>query len=507
MSQRNIYIAVVFVVAGLSLAILANSMSKPVGRDEQMYCVGGVLMSQGKMIYHDFSYAAQLPYHALLLAAVYRVSGTSHYLLAGRMVSVVCDILLVVCILGIYRRIFGRFAVSGGLFGLAGAMLYVFNPSVDYANGYAWNHDVVILCVAAAFWIYISVDFAAPLQWGRIAAIGALLTVASCMRITTALVGLLFLGLLVSEPAESLKDRCNRVLPFIGATGVMLIWPVWVVAQAPRAFFLNLVKIPMLYGEWLGKIGMVHPKLDLAAFCLSRPGYLVLIGIAVYLGIAVLLLRRKLEIANGKGPLLAALLVAAFFVIAFIPPTMWRQYLAVPAPFLVIGLAYPLWHLRKLGRHFKVASVLVGIGVFAAVVSNTTVLKRIPLALVPRDWTPVSKHKVSAELGRMVPGRGKVLTLAPLPALEAGCDIYDELSAGAIIYRIGDFLTAEERSVTHTVGPEGLRAMIEESPASAVLLDIEAPRMAFLEEPLAKLVPPDWKRDVLPDGTILYLRP
>ncbi len=510
MSQRNTNIGVVFAVVVLSAAILANSMSKPVGRDEQMYCTAGVLMSQGKMIYRDFSYPAQLPYHPLLLATLYRVSGTSRYLLAGRLVSVLCDILTVVCILGIYRRIFGRFAVSGRLLGLAGVVLYVFNPLVDYANGYAWNHDVVILCVVAAFWLYISIDFAGRLRWGRIAAIGALLTFASCMRITTVLVEFLFLAVLVSESAESIKERCRRVLPFICATGVMVIWPVWIVAQAPQAFFLNIVRIPMLYGEWLTKIGMVHNKFDLTVACLGTPGYFVLVGIAAYLALAVLFLWRKLEIGKGRKPLLAFLLAAAFFVIAFVPPTMWRQYLAVPAPFIVIGLAYPLLFLRNLGeaakdaRHFKIACVLIGICVLVAVRSNAVVLKRLPLALVPEEWTPVIKHKISEELGQKVHEPRKVLTLAPLLALEGGCDIYDELSAGSIIYRIGDSLTANERLVTHTIGPQGLSAMVEVSPASAVILGVEAPHMAFLEKPLKEVVPPDWKRDVLADGAVLF---
>ncbi|MBN2270402.1 MAG: glycosyltransferase family 39 protein [Sedimentisphaerales bacterium] len=513
MSQRNVNLAVVVAAVGLAASILANSMSKPVGRDEQMYCTAGVLMSQGKMIYRDFSYAAQPPYHALLLATVYRVSGTSCYLLAGRLVSIVCDILVVVCILGIYRRVFDRFAVSGGLLGLAGAALYVFNPLVDYSNGYAWNHDVVILFVAAAFWLYISIDFTRRLQWARIAAVGALLTFASCMRITTALVEMLFLAILIGRPAGSFKERCRRMLPFLGAAAVVLIWPVRVVAHAPQAFFLNMIKIPMLYADWLAKIGMVHNKLDLTVACLITPGYSVLVGMAVYLGLAVLFLRPRLKITNGRNLLLASLLAVAFFIIAFVPPTMWRQYLAAPAPFMIIALAYPLLFLRELAetdkaaRQFEIVCVLIGLCVLVAAVSNSIVLKRLPLAILPEEWTPVVRHRISEKLGQAVQQPKKVLTLAPLLALEGGCDIYDELSAGSIIYRIGDSLTPDERAATHTVGPQGLRAMVEASPASAAILGVEAPYMAFLEEPLKQIVPPDWKTTVLADGAIAYLRP
>ena len=250
-----------------------------------MYCTAGSLLAQGKMIYRDFSYPAQMPYHPLLYAALFRTLNTTHYLLAGRILSVVCDILIVVCIVGIYRHIFKSFAVSGMLLGLAAAVLYVFNPLVDYANGYAWNHDVVVLFVVLSFWLFVSTDFKRKSKYWRIAAIGALLTLATCMRITTALVGLLFFAVILSvrtpqeaQPAGSLKQKFKTALPFLIAAAVLLLWPVWVIALAPRAFFLNLVKIPTLYGQWLHQIGMVHNKYDLTRACLTRPGYFVLIA-------------------------------------------------------------------------------------------------------------------------------------------------------------------------------------------------------------------------------------
>ena len=123
MSPKTIKIVVIITLVVLSLGIFANGMTKPLGRDEQMYCTGGVLLAQGKMIYRDFSYVAQLPYHPLLYAALFRILNTNHYLLVGRMVSVVCDVLVMLCIVGIYRRIFGKFAICGKLLGVAAAIL------------------------------------------------------------------------------------------------------------------------------------------------------------------------------------------------------------------------------------------------------------------------------------------------------------------------------------------------------------------------------------------------
>jgi hypothetical protein len=511
MSPKTINAVVIVVLVVLSLAILANSMTKPIGRDEQMYCTGGVLMSQGKMIYRDFSYVAQLPYHPLLYAALLRILNTNHYLLVGRMVSVICDVLVMLCIVGIYRRIFGKYAICGKLLGVAAAILYVFNPLVDYANGYAWNHDVVILFVCASFWLFVSTDFASKSRYRRIAAIGGLLTLATCMRITTALVQMLFLAALLSQPAESIKQRIKNVLPFLIATAIVLIWPVWVVASSGRAFFLNLFWIPMLYGKWLREVGMVHNKLGLTLGALKTPGYFVLIVLMIYLCLVIVWQRRKLAKTGDRNLLLAALLVLAFFVIALIPPTMWSQYLAMPVPFVVISFAYPLLYLRQLAekvrdnKHFKIAAVIASVCCVVAVISYPVVLYRTVVLFYPEGWTPIQVHKISRDIAEKTKEPKQVLTLAPLFALEGGCDIYTELSCGSIVYRIGDRLSAWNRDITHTVGPKTLAKLVEKEPPSAVIINVE--EMKFLEESLFKAaVKPDWERKVYENGPVVYFR-
>ena len=165
MSGRIVNVLAVLVLLALSLAILGSSMTKPLGRDEHMYCTGGVLMAQGKTIYRDFAYPTQLPYHPLLYAAIYKITDTQHYLLTGRLVSTLCDILIAICILAIFCRAFKSRHIEGLLPGSAGLCLYLFNPFVNYANGYAWNHDFVILCVILSYWLFISTDFQAKSKY------------------------------------------------------------------------------------------------------------------------------------------------------------------------------------------------------------------------------------------------------------------------------------------------------------------------------------------------------
>ncbi len=512
MSLKIVNTFVFLILAALALAILANGMTKPLGHDEHMYCTAGALLAQGKLIYRDFSYVAQMPYHPLLCAFLYKALNTTHYLLVGRMLSIVCDVLVVVCIVGIYRRIFGSFKISGMLLGLAAAVLYLFNPFVDYANGFAWNHDVVFLCVVLSFWLFISIDFSHKSKYWRIAVIGALLTLAGCMRITTVLAQILFFVLLLVRPAQTIKQRLQTVLPFMIATVCVLIWPLWTVIAAPRAFYLNLFWMPALNSEWLHKIGMVFGKFDLILIALTTPGYPVLILITIQLWATIVLLRRKLKISNVTNLLLAVLLPLVFFIIALIPPTMWKQYLAMPAPFLVISFAYPLLYIRKLtdipahNKYFQIVRILIAACALVSISLYPIVLHRIPRLLSPQSWVPIRLHRISEDIAKKTKDPKPILTLAPLYALEGGCNIYPEFSSGPFVYRIADYMHPSDRQIATAIGPGTLGQLLEKSPPAAVILGAE-PKP--LEAPFLQAVASHsqrWDVKTYDNGLIVYFR-
>jgi hypothetical protein len=486
------------------MAILANSMTKELARDEQMYCTAGVLLGEGRLIYRDFSYPSQLPYHPLLLATLYRGLGTTHYLLVGRLVSAISDVLVLILILLIYRSVFRDRRVEGLLLGLAAAALYVFNPFVDYAAGYAWNHDVVILCVVSALWLLLTTDFQKRSRHWRAGLLGLLLTCATCMRVTTALVELAFFASLLWMAGGPLRNRLRTALPFLVGTVIAALWPAWVIAQAPQAFRLNLVRIPTLYGRWLHEIGMTLDKAALTINAVLTPAYLILLVLAGGLAWAGFRFRSHLDRQERQRAVAAALLPLVFVVIAYVPPTMWLQYLAMPVPFLVIALAYPL---RALGRGNFAGPKIVLLGAaLLCVLVYPEVLSRAVFVLVPEKWEPVRFHRLSRDLARQVKEPKLVLTLGPLYALEAGCDIYPELSSGSIVYRIADRMTPEERRITRTVGPTTLAELAKDRPPAAVLVGVEPRRFADLEKPLRQLVPPDWLRENA-DPLEVYLRP
>ena len=173
----------------LSLFIFSSSMGKKAVNAEHASCAAGVLLTKGKMIYRDFACVAQMPYHPFLCAALYKVLNTTYYLFSARLLTVVCDILIVISIIGIFRHIFSEFPVAGWLLGMAMAIMCVFNVHFSKVSGFAMNHDFMILCVLVSFWLFISADFKQSSHYLRIWIMSALLTLASCMDFTAVFIG------------------------------------------------------------------------------------------------------------------------------------------------------------------------------------------------------------------------------------------------------------------------------------------------------------------------------
>ncbi len=513
MSLKIINAVVVIILVASSLVIFANSMTKPIGHDEHMYCTAGALMAQGKMIYKDFSYVAQMPYHPILLAGLYKLFNTTHYLLTARLFSAVCDILTAACILLIYRRVFKSFPFSGIFLGLAAILLYVFNPFVYYASGFAWNHNPVVLCVMLAFLLFYAIDFKSGQKTLPIALIGALLTVATFMRPTTVLIYLLFLIFIISVTDGSIKQKFNTATPFLLASAIVAICPLWIILQAPKEFLLNAFYIPQLNGQWLYRVGLAIKKTHFLGMNLTLPGSPGLITITLYLYLTIFFRRRSITFSDKPVFLLASLLAIVFLIIAFVPLTMWSQYFAPPVPFLLISFAWPLLFLRKLSTDtklhalFKIARILLAAVIFVLVFVYCDNGKPVRKLLNPQSWTPMQLHATAEDIAGKIKSPKLILTLAPLYALEGGCDIYTELSAGPFVYRVANGLSYEQIEKVNSVAPKTLGYMLEQSPPSAVIFGTE-PKM--LEKPIYDIaIAPtskSWKIISYPNGPTLYLK-
>jgi len=497
----------VLAISVIALAVFANSMTKSLGHDEQMYCTAAALVAQGRMIYRDFSYVAQMPYHPLLCAAIFNLLNTTHYLLTARIISSLCDIFIIICIIGIYYRAFGS-SPAGLLPGLAGAVMYVFNPFVDYANGLAWNHDLITLCIVLSFWIFQTSDSKSKPGYWPVAVIAALLTLAACTRPTTILVQFLFFAALLIQRTGSVKQKMTIILLFLAVTAVFWAWPAWTILSAPRASFLNLLLIPLLNSRFLHQTGMFYGKSEMIFIFLTMNACFSLILMAVYLCAAVLWNLKKLKIPNKKLMIFACLLTIVCFIIAFIPLTTWPQYFAAPILLLIISFAYPLSYLRRLAgdRYFIIAVVLMIACAFTTIGSNFEVFERIPQLLTPRSWVPIQVHNISQDIVGRAKSPKLALTLSPLYAIEGGCEIYTEFSAGPFVYRIADDLSPSDRRLLNAVGSESLGELPKNHPPSVMILGLEP---KFLEVPFFRHIKPDketWDVKIYDNGPMVYFR-
>jgi len=478
----------------LSLVIFMSSMAKPLVDAEHALCAAGVLLTQGKMIYRDFACVAQMPYHPFLCAAIFKVFNTTHYLFAGRMLTVVCDILIVISIIGIFQRVFASFPVTGLLFGMAMAVLCVFNSHVSHVIhgviGYALNQDFMILCILLSFWLFISTDFKRSSRYLRIGAMSALLTLATCLHFTAVFIQVLFFVMLLIQRAESGKQMCKTALPFLIAPVIVLILPVWTMVHAPRAFIINVFEMPLLRMQMIRKMqsitgGVLYGKCLNILFCIE-PSDIFPFLVAICLVVLIILGRHKLEISDLKNALLAILVPAIFLIIALCAPEFLYENFGMLIPFIIVSFAYPLLYLRRLGtkspyRLFRVVKIVVIACTFSAVASNPFSLLRISRIFRPQSWIPMKVHQISEEVAQKIKEPKLIVTLGPLYALESGCDIYPELSSGWEGCKIASILSASKRKITNTLNAETFKEMLGEKPPSGIIID---------RDPRKELVPP-----------------
>jgi 4-amino-4-deoxy-L-arabinose transferase-like glycosyltransferase len=482
-----LYILLAAVLVILAVSVLSNTVTKELGRDEHMYCTAGYLTAQGKLIYRDFSYVAQMPYHPLFCAGLYKLLNTDWYLLTARFLPAFCELIILVCIIGIYKKVFGSSAVAGTLSGIWAAFFYILNEYVDYSVGYAWNHSAVIACVLIALWLSLGVDYKKSSRV-RLFMIGALLTIAVFTRPTAGLAFIAFIIMLLIIAEGGFWSKIKFLVPFAAGSVFFSIWPLSVIIRSGQAFRLNIFTIPKLNAQFLYEAEMVYDKTGLSLAAVLSPGYMILIVLFIILAVYCLREHIILEKKEKIKLILSIVLAAVFIISAYIPPTMWPQYLAVPAPFILICFAVPLAGLRGYStesyKSFRKFSFVMLAGLIILLwYSPQRFFVRTTALFDTGKWNPVRVHKISKDIFANAPKDKLAMTLSPLYAIEGGCEIYTELSAGSFVYRVADRLTKKQLQITNTVGPETIEKLIRNRTPALVICNEQ---MRFLDESIIK---------------------
>ena len=457
-------------------------MGKKALNAEHASCGAGVLLTKGKMIYKDFACVAQMPYHPFLCAAVYKVFNTTYYLLSARLLTVLCDILIVISIIGIFRHIFSEFAATGWLLGMAMAIMCVFNGHFSKVSGFAINQDFVILCVLLSIWLFISTDFKQGPYYLRTWIISALLVLGSCLDLTAFFALPLFFITLIIQRKGSAKDRLKTAFVFLISPIIVLILPIWTMLQSPHAFFINVFELPLLRIQLIRRMNsfvgttLLGKIAEIVTYATEPNGIFPFLVAAVLLFLVVWG-RKKLEISNPTNALLTVFVPAIFLVIALCSPVFSYEHFAKLIPFIIVSFAYPLLYLRKIEsgnphKLFRIASIAVAACAFSQAASEPLV-QMTARVFRPQNWVPIKMHQISKDVAQKIKEPKLIVTLAPLYALESGCDIYPELSAGWDGCKIASILPASKREITNTLSPKALKKLIEQRPPSGIILSID----------------------------------
>jgi hypothetical protein len=364
------------------------------------------------------------------------------------------------------------------------------NPVFRYASGQAWNHDASVLLTLSAF---VALHTGARGGWhaGWVRLGGVLLGLAVGTRLTFAFVVPVFIAAVAAYPTlagmkVSWRARLRPALTFGDGLVLGLVPSLVAFFMAPRQFVFGNVEYHEMNALFWQKVGYDRTmdatgKLDYLWDVVAQPANFVLAVGSISLLVAGLVAHRGVGKPWQFELLFAGALLPAILLGALAPTPSWYQYFYALVPFMVLVAAYgaaalyqrALWTLAGFGLMLL---LLAGLGQPAYSLKGLS---------DPANWVPVRVHDLGLEVSRYA-GKGKVLTFAPIYALEGGADTYDLLAVGPFVWRSGSLLEPDERRDLGLPSHEEFARQLAQEPPGAILTGfeegLEAPWLDFARE-------------------------
>lgn len=459
----------------LVLGLFGRIMTFPLSHDEQIH------VAAARLIFHQPLYGAlgynHLPGLPLLLGGIYALTGTTHLLLAGRLMIFLCW-LATAGILWMFASRHGggsRVAIVAML--VLGAGVLLDPPGMAVTNNF-------LPMPFALFGVHLLILALGQdrVRTGLLFLAGTMISIAVVMKVSfvfllppVAVVGLVVPG------ALPLRERLFRVVLPLMAGGILGGLPALVVlASDPQMLLAHTVRYftagHLAYWEHSAapKAISVAAKVQIAQdVWLSGSGLLagMLAG-----GFAwIVACRDVARLRWWPIPFLVAT-IGIGALLSFAPSPAFPQYYEPPVPFLI--LLFILLH-RQLGEEARLrarpwlgtAAVLAFAMMFPKLVTS------LPALAHPARWTGMVAHAEGMELRQALARqgeRGKIATLQPIVALEGGLPIYRAFGAGPFVYRVADYLPPADRGLYTTTSPRELPAFLDGDPPAAIVTGREA---------------------------------
>jgi 4-amino-4-deoxy-L-arabinose transferase-like glycosyltransferase len=373
----------------------------------------------------------------------------------------------------VFAHAFRSFASSApwrrfGFACLFGA-LFLFSPLFIVTSGKAWNHDLPMLLIIAAILLHLRASSGNAAGW--IIASGVCVGLAIGTRLTFAPLAAPFFLAIFFLPLPR-KKQCALAAMF-GAAVIIALVPVWwYLATARDQFLFGNFEFPRLRlldpsDERAHKTVKLWRKLRFFAkeIIVTNPG----VFLAFVLGLPGLW--RGWRSRSFESVLFA--LVIPFLLFGCFAPTRYQYqhfYPVAPVFLMAAACGFAKWPwLRWKGA---VVGSIAAVCLFSAVKSarDYSAIKKLAQS---DAWVPMEAHALGLKI-KTLARPGKVLTFAPIFALEGGMEIYPELATGLFAARLAHLVPEERRRKMHLVAAADLPAFLDADPPKAILLGFEA---------------------------------
>ncbi len=470
--------------------LFTRIMSFPLRHDEQFYVPAGILFSR-MSLYYDFGYN-HLPNLPILLSALFSLTGTHHYLLAGRLLLFAVWLAGGAAIILIARLMTASMPIAA-----LAVTLYVTNPVLLGPTGMAVTNNFVPVAgslIGLYFFLLGTRAGADRRRAGCLLASGFAVAAAVGFKINYVFLLPCFgCAVLFAPTAASVHERVRlMILPFVAGALLGGLPTLIFFLSDPANLWAHVVRYHRVaqVEYWAGNDEVaVGPGQKIM---LAHQLWLLGAGGCIPLGIGYLLCLigirrgpRATLIALANAPVLIVTgLVVLGCMVSFIPTPSFPQYYAPPIVFGIV-LVVLLYGMLDRAERDQATPFVFTLTVIAAVAGGPQLCSGIGALVHPRSWTGIAVHRnaeaLASETGR---DHGPVATLAPLYPLEAGLPIYPELASGPFVYRVGDILHRTDAShYRRLTSPTLVGAVLARTPPSSVLVglegELEAPLVAF----------------------------
>jgi len=510
-TSKTMRVALIIIFVVLFLGMFSRTMNQPLYNDEHMYISAGVLAHNNE-VYMDFAYL-QMPYLPIVYEAIYGVTGTSHYLLWGRMCSLALMLLAIVLIFLISYRLSKDLILS-----MVFLLLFALNQAVIHVLPLAWNQVMPLTFSILAFYLFIRGLSKANPPILCVFMAGVCIAIAVGTKLTYAPLILAFpvVSLFIPSSLPRRKRALKLFLPIVAGLVVGLLPAlVILVKNGWNLFLFNNLGYHLANTAWREAqeyasgmslqaktryvwemLGWPCNVLLLVALCfvLTR----LITGIKRQDGRQAQLLRAEMILSSTLAVLMA--------VVALQPRPLFAHYFAAPVPFIVI-LVCCCYIAIPVANRGAVRALLVCVVIITSVFSGPRLLKHIHNLYNVNAWTCISIHHTAQIIRERIgafDSEDKVATLSPVYAIEAGLPIYKELATGPFLYRVGDLIPDEMRRTCVGTSMKTLSALLEADPPKAIFVgferELDLPFIEYAEANEYEKIEEDY------DGGILYIR-